>query len=558
MAGDYFLRPSFVVMVNAQDEEQYLGRFLDNESLGIKNGGISMTIDFTKKGKVLKHTWSNCVGAGRANEGLRADWQQQLETVVEACAFRYLRFHGLLHDDMHVYTEDNGIPHYNFQYIDKLFDFMLACGIRPIVEFGFMPKPLASNDSTQFWWKGNVAPPTDYRKWGNLVGELVEHWMKRYGKEEIERWYYEIWNEPNLNSFWDGTKSQYFELYRVSVQRIKAIDEKLRVGGPATSNFVPDGRFDGETEDVSCQATFQVGDLDELEWKGVWIEDFLKYCEEENLPVDFVSTHPYPTDFALDGHGKCSGRSRYRDSLYDDIEWLRSVIARSAYPDVEIHLTEWSSSPTSRDYSHDYLPAAAYVIRSNLAVSGLVDSLSYWVFTDIFEEVGAGPEAFHGGFGMLTLQGVKKPVFHAYRMLNGLGTEELERGEGYIFTRKEKRLAAVFYHYPENYSQTVPMSVYPDQKAARDCQAFGERRKYDFRITGLVPGDTYRLCILHKEDIAIELWNHMDLSAGLNREQEEQLRMQGEKMEEIRVDVNEEGELDLLFELDSWSIAELK
>lgn len=135
---------------------------------------------------------------------------------------------------------------------------------------------------------------------------------ERYGAEEVHQWFFEVWNEPNLDAFWSGTRSQYFELYRVTSLRIKAIDPALKVGGPATSNYVPDGRFDGETEDVSSQMTFKVEDLDSLQWHGVWIEAFLQYCAEHKLPVDFVSCHPYPTDFALDGHGESSGRTRNR------------------------------------------------------------------------------------------------------------------------------------------------------------------------------------------------------------------------------------------------------
>lgn len=520
-----------------------------------ENNGV---IDFNGATKELKHTWSNCVGAGRANEGLRADWQSHLKMVVEDCGFKYLRFHGLLHDDMHVYTEIDGVPYYNFQYVDKLFDYMLDCGIRPIVEFGFMPKALASNDSTQFWWKGNVAPPNDYAKWAQLVAELTKHWIARYGIDEVKKWYFEIWNEPNLKPFWDGTKSQYFELYKVSVKAIKNTNQDLRVGGPATSNFVPDERFAGEIEDVSVQATFQTEDIDAFSWRGVWIKDFLDYCEKEELPVDFVSTHPYPTDFALDGHGECNGKTRYKDSLYDDIMWLRKAISKSCYKDVEIHLTEWSSSPTSRDCSHDYLPAAAYVMRSNLMCSGMVDSLSYWVFTDVFEEVGAGPAAFHGGFGMVTLQGVKKPVYHAYRILNQLGTEELERGEGYIFTKKNDKLAAAFYNYPKEYKGTVPMSVYPDQSVAIACQNAGGKESFDFVISGLDAKDTYKLCILRKEDIAVQLWNEMGKPQAPDREQEKKLRKQGEVFQEIDLSVDQDGNLALHFELDAWSIAELQ
>lgn len=514
-------------------------------------------IDFAKKGRVLRHTWSNCVGAGRANEGLRADWQEHLKVVKEQCGFRYLRFHGLFHDDMHVYTEIDGVGHFNFQYVDKLFDYMLSCGIRPFVEFGFMPEVLASGSSTQFWWKGNITPPASYQKWGELIDKSVRHWIMRYGIEEVENWYFEIWNEPNLNVFWDGSRGQYFELYKTSVCTIKAISKTLRVGGPATSNFVPDSRFDGEKEDTSVHATFKTEDINSLKWRGVWIREFLEYCEKEQLPVDFVSTHPYPTDFALDNYGNSSGKTRYKDSLLNDIQWLKREIAQSAYPDAEIHLTEWSSSPSSRDYSHDYLPAAAYVMRSNLQCAGMVETLSYWTFTDVFEELGAGPEAFHGGFGMLNLQGIKKPVFHAYRMLNDLGEEELEQGEGWIFTKKKNKLAAAFYHYPASYHDTVPMSKYPDQTAALECQNIEEKKTLEFEIKGLTPGDIYSLEIL-KKNTAVDLWNQIGAPAELSFEAEKLLKKQGETLERSIVKVDDSGKLKLEITLDAWNIAALK
>lgn len=149
-------------------------------------------------------------------------------------------------------------------------------------------------------------------------------------------------------------------------------------------------------------------DLDSLQWHGVWIEDFLRFCAAENLPVDFVFCHPYPTDWALDGQGQSRGRSRSRDSLHADMTWLREAVARSAYPNAEIHLTEWSSSPSPRDCEHDWLPAADYIVKSNLDCAHLADSLSYWVFTDIFEEGGGGPETFHGGFGLMSMHGIRK------------------------------------------------------------------------------------------------------------------------------------------------------
>lgn len=163
-----------------------------------------INISYTIEKGPLNEMFKKCVGAGRANEGLRADWQQQLAYVKKECGFKYIRFHGLLCDDMGVYKEDTkGNPIYNYMYIDALFDFLHSIDIKPFVEFGFMPNALASGDNTIFWWKGNVTPPKDYNKWKDLISNLTQHWTDRYGEEEVKTWYFEVWNEPNLSP-WSG------------------------------------------------------------------------------------------------------------------------------------------------------------------------------------------------------------------------------------------------------------------------------------------------------------------------------------------------------------------
>ena len=442
--------------------------------------------DARASGTPLRHVWSTCVGAGRANEGLRADWQQHLRRVVKECGFQYLRFHGLFHDDMFVYHEDNaGNPMYNWQYIDVLFDAMLEIGIRPFVEFGFSPKDLATEFGTCFWWKGHGSPPKDYDKWAALIAEFLRHCIARYGVDEVRQWYFEVWNEPNLHGFFTGTRSQYFELYRVTATAVKAIDPALRVGGPATSNFVADTRFDGDKEDPSAIGNKSFGkEADSLSWKPVWVEAFLAWCAEEKLPVDFISTHPYPTDFALDEHGTALGISRKKSAIVEDLHLLREIVRRSAYPDAEIHCTEWSSSPSPRDHTHDFPQAATYVVYSNLHGASAVDSLSYWVFTDVFEEGGAGDTVWHGGFGMINPQGLAKPTYHAYRFLHKLGVEVLTQGDGYIVTRHvDGRITVLLYHYPPEVLKSPPSSNTPEK--AWETLRQGKRQPIDLRITGL-------------------------------------------------------------------------
>lgn len=512
-----------------------------------------MKVDCRQEGKPLPHMWSKCVGAGRACEGLRREWVRQLRETVEDCGFEYIRFHGLLAEDMFVVSKVNGELQYNWYYIDQVYDALLECGIRPIVELGFMPLALASGEGTQFWWRGNVTPPADYQEWSRLIEALTRHYVERYGLEEVRKWYFEVWNEPNLYPFWHGTKAQYFELYRASVLAVKSVDETLRVGGPATSNFVPDDRFEGETEEKERHLTHMTDNLDAMDWRGVWIDDFLHFCQQEKLPVDFVSTHPYPTDFALDGQKRMRGSSRYVDSLKDDMEWLNNRIQNSAYPNAERHLTEWSSSPSSRDCSHDYLPAADYIVKCNLDNAGRADSLSYWVFTDIFEEAGGGPEAFHGGFGLMNMHGIKKPAYWAYHFLNLLGTEELAREKEAIVTRNEDgKVQALFYNYAKELRQAVPIAGYPYYERAAAIQDMGQERIQQIALTGITPRAVFQIHTLDVAHTTADLWQKMGCPKNLTRMQEKALKEQRPEVSSITAD--EKGELNMEVKLEPWSI----
>jgi len=512
---------------------------------------IHVEADARAPGTPLKHYWSECVGAGRACEGLRASWQEQLRVVTRACGFKYLRFHGLFHDDMFVYREVNGQVVYNFQYVDDLFDRMLEIGVRPFVEFGFCPGDLATEKGTVFWWKAHGSPPKDYAKWAGLIDRTVRHWVDRYGLEEVRQWYFEVWNEPNLKSFFAGTRSQYFELYKVTVQTVKAVDARLRVGGPATSNFVPDARFDGELEDTSCQnETYAASDIDALQWKPVWVEAFLAYCAAEKLPVDFVSAHPYPTDWALDEHGSGRRLAREVGATPRDLAMLKEIVARSAYPQAEIHLTEWSTSPSSRDFTHDTLHAATYVAKTLLDSVGLAHSLSYWTFTDIFEELGAGDEPFHGGFGMINFQGIPKPVFHVYRFLNSLGDVCLARQDGCIVTRNTATgaVSALAYHYPKELMKQAPGSfrAFPRGTSEAAVARCGREMGLRLKLSGL-PSGTH-VCVETMDAAhgnSVTAWLKMGSPDNPSRKQILKLKEAGTALHKEEFQVGADGEFEI-------------
>jgi xylan 1,4-beta-xylosidase len=237
-----------------------------------------------------------------------------------------------------------------------------------------------------------------------------------------------------------------------------------------------------------------VAALDALDWQPVWLAEFLAFCHRERLPVDFVSCHPYPTDWALDAAGTTVKSTRGVGATPADLALVRRIVDAGPYPLAEIHLTEWSSSPSPRDFTHDYPQAATFVVRANVESIGLVDSLSYWTFTDVFEENGAGDAAFHGGFGMVTYRGVPKPTFHAYRFLHRLGDELLDRRRGVVVTRHRDggRLTALAYHYPPEVRQSVPASF--DTRAVADATlATGSSTRLRLSVAGLRPRAAIRV-----------------------------------------------------------------
>ena len=517
---------------------------------------IQLTAEARAAGVPLHHFWNVCVGAGRAAEGLRACWQEQMQLAVKHCGFRYVRFHGLFHDDMFVYRK-NGKECFNFQYVDELFDRLLAIGIKPFVELGFCPGDLASEKGTVFWWKGHGSPPNDPAKWAELIARFIKHIIARYGIDEVLTWYFEVWNEPNLSPFFRGTKSQYFELYKITVQAVKAIEPRLRVGGPSTSNFVPDARFDGETEDkTQHRVVTQAKDLDALDWKPVWLEQFLAYCTREKLPVDFISVHPYPTDWALDEHGTGKKLTRGVDATPKDLALLRRIMDASAFPHAEIHLTEWSSSSSPRDFTHDYLQAAAYVVRANLESIGCVDSLAYWTFTDVFEEGGAGDTAFHGGFGLINYQGITKPTFHAYRFLAALGDEVITRAPGGIVTRHRAtgKLSALAYHYPPEMPLTVPASFDTRDKAEQTL-ALGQRDTLGIALSGLAPGASLLIETLTRSaGDMMTAWKSLGSPEPLSREQTALLRKASLATQKETRAADAVGRFTLTRPIEPWSL----
>ena len=352
---------------------------------------VSFACNITGAATPIPHFWEHTVGSDHAPMALRADWQAQLSRAHGELGFRHVRFHGLLDDDMGTLIAEGDTFIYSFFNTDQIFDFLLSIGMKPFVELSFMPTALASGDQTAFHYRANVSRPKNYEDWATLIRKLVSHWVERYGLTEVSEWFFEVWNEPNLTVFGSGKKEDYFELYRHTALAIKSVNKSLRVGGPATA-------------------------------ANAWIEEFIAFCKDIQLPPDFISTHHYPTDaFGMPGDDTQTQLAKSRRSVLRE----QTQDVRRQAGDLPVYYTEWCTSSNPRDFLHDETYAAAFIVKTVLEANCLVQGYSYWTFSDIFEENYFPSVPFHGGFGLLNIHGIAKPAYRAFELLHSFGDQLL-------------------------------------------------------------------------------------------------------------------------------------
>lgn len=332
---------------------------------------VTVTVDALGDDGPLHHVWRPMVGAEHLSHALStdrtggreigADVREALRRVHDELGVESVRAHAILGDDLGVYREVDGEPVHDFSGIDRVFTTVLALGLTPVVELGFMPRDLARDpERTVFAYRGIISPPKDWDRWAALIRALTTHLLERY---DCHDWAFEVWNEPNLSVFWSGTPAEYWRLYEVTARAIKDVDPRIRVGGPATA---------------------AVG----------WIEDQVR----ADAPVDFLSTHVYGT-VPLDLRPLAGGRP---------LLW-----------------TEWGVTATHGNPINDTVFAATFLLRGMRSAAGRVDALAPWVASDHFEELGRPQRLLHGGFGLLSVGNLAKPKFWALSLAQRLGDTQL-------------------------------------------------------------------------------------------------------------------------------------
>lgn len=356
----------------------------------------------------FRHTWKGLVNIDQFRWLVRADVHEQLALAAQELGARLVRAVGMLDDEMRVLTADptrwrkDGKLHEepNWQIVTMIFERLLNLGIHPMVTTCFMPGAIAAGSRTVFETKARISMPACMKQWRTLVGSLVRHLARHFGHEVIRKCYFEVWNEPNLqNGFFEGGKEDFFELYRNTASAIKEVDSTFKVGGPSTA-------------------------------RAEWMLDFLDFCRSQDLEPDYIIGHIYNNDNDSKPLSPFDGPqedliSRSPHFAAGVVRGTRKILDEAGFQG-EIHWNEWGRSWFPCDILRETSNEAAFIVKTMAEVSQLGDYFAYWCLSDIYDQVGYGRQAFHGNYGLLSLQGLRKPGYHAFQLLGMMGEQQIK------------------------------------------------------------------------------------------------------------------------------------
>jgi xylan 1,4-beta-xylosidase len=445
-----------------------VAKYLDNEKVmpdvtNVDNVKLEYSFDASNTECELRGTFRNFCCVGRASDLLRENVRNMLRTAQAEIGFKYIKFHGILDDELSVCTlDEKGKPIFNFSNIDQIIDFLLSINLRPLVQLSFMPSALAKYpEKTVFHKPMIISEPKDYKVWTSLVTSLTRHFILRYGIDEVKTWLFSVWNEletpPDMFGFYEPDTAK--KLYRTTYQAVKSVSSELKFG----------------TTSVIYETVIY----------SDWFDEFIKSTAD--CRPDFVNFHFYPVNgFVKDFDvGKASEPMKLISDPYifkKIIDKLKEKFASLGLSELPVYLTEWNSTTSHRDLLNDTAFKGAYVARNIIDNYDSLESFGYWSMTDDICELPQDKRLFHGGHGLFTSNGIKKPPYYAFLFLSKLGKNLLGKNKGIMATKDQRGFQMMlvnYIHYNDIYASGETFGV----TELNRYNAFRSEQKKEFKVT---------------------------------------------------------------------------
>lgn len=378
---------------------------------------ISTSASFKK----LTHNFKNFVSVGRAKELLNTNIQRMLTDLQTQIGYKYIKFHGILSDDMMVVSRTGGKLSFHYALVDQVIDFLLSIGLKPLIQLSFMPRELAADpDKTVCYSPFITSPPREMSEWDLLIKDFTEHLLERYGIDEVTTWPFSVWNEPitSKSMFGFGDDAVFFRFYRHTYHAVKKVCRNIRIGSPSILYMENLGN-------------------------DTWIRSFIAYAKKHDCMPEFINVHYYADIIpSVNYHNYYVGQSttstfpKRTDDFSLWIGSIRKILATLHLESLPIYLTEWNFTFSHRNLINDTCFKSCYIMKNLLKNYDRLDSFGYWSLTDLIEENALPDTLFHGGLGIYTINGLRKNVFYAFYFANMLGDKMIASDDGYFITKK--------------------------------------------------------------------------------------------------------------------------
>ncbi|MGN6711979.1 GH39 family glycosyl hydrolase [Anaerocolumna jejuensis] len=352
--------------------------------------------------------WNKMINIGAASDLLKSDMQEHVLMLRNKLQFQYIRFWAAFSPEMYINIKA-GDKHYNFGRLDRVLDFLVNNGIKPYMEMGYKPKKLLRNLYSVLIKEEVEFRLDDLEEMENFINAFIKHLINRYGIEELETWYFEIWKEEvelDQTICSEEVNEKYFRLFDTISRTMKKYSPNFRIGGAGLGIRFGKKKF----------------------------KDILSNWKANHSFPDFLTLYCYPYILGEVEGEQISKHSTDRSYMKNQLVMAKELMEEINFHVPELHVTEWNSTVSNRNVLNDHCNKGAYIMKNVINSIGLADLTGYWLGSDLFADYYDSQAVLNGGCGLITKEGILKPAFYAMDFLNKSGKQLIQKGENYLLT----------------------------------------------------------------------------------------------------------------------------
>lgn len=363
----------------------------------------------------LQKPWGKVINIGDAFSLLRSDVQEHILLLKKELGFSHVRIWSIFEVSMY-HEDDNGVVTYNFSKIDRVLDFLLQHQMRPFIDLSFKPNQVMASNQEMLLSDQRTIIFNSSESYSNIMRGLASHLVNRYGTEEVEQWYFELWRDPRMQI--ESPEGWYYGNFEIGYTILKEVVPKVKVGG---AGFI-------------------------LGYETHQLREIFRIWKRREIVPDFISVYSYRY-VTLEQNGRMYGKkSLDKNFTKNQLAIVRTFLKEEGFEVPEIYVTEWNYTISNRNVLNDSCAQAAYIVQNCIDAEGITNLLAYWHGTDLYSEYYDTKAIVNGDSGLLTRDGIKKPSFYAFYFLDFLQNRVLGKNEYAMVTANGRGNYAIVCH----------------------------------------------------------------------------------------------------------------